>query len=111
MSEVGTIEGPLDAGTLRRLSQIDPWRSTWAIVWEWGAIFGAIALCPFIQHPVLYGIAIMWIGARQHALGVLMHEASHRRLYRTRWLNDGIGELLLAWPIFMSMRGYAALHT
>ena len=40
----------------------------------------------------------------------LLHEASHRKLFRNRPLNDAAGIVLLAWPLMCSFGRYARLH-
>jgi fatty acid desaturase len=52
----------------------------------------------------------MWIGARQHALAILMHDGTHYLLFKNRRLNAVISELFLAWPLFISARGYRPSH-
>lgn len=69
-------------------------------LWQWNTIAGVIG----------YVAAVVWIGARQHALAILMHEAAHYRLLRNRTLNDFFGELLIGWPLLISMRAYRWLH-
>jgi len=62
-----------------------------------GAIVAAIYLCERFWSPLMYLLAIAIIGARQHALLILMHDGVHYRLFRNRRLNDCVSELL-AWP-------------
>lgn len=52
----------------------------------------------------------MLIGCRQHGMLILMHDSSHHRLYSNRKVNDFIGELFLAWPLFIKMIGYRERH-
>ncbi len=100
----------LPPATLRALSRLDPLR-TWAhIAGEWIAIAAAVALCERFFHPALYVVAVLWIGARQHALGILMHDGAHRRLFKSRLLNDVVSEALLAWPIFLTTAAYRRTH-
>lgn len=109
-------QAPIDAETIRRLSvlRIGPPLAAiaieWTLIaagvaaslaaWQWNAVAGALG----------YAAAVIWIGSRQHALAVLMHEAAHYRLFRNRVLNDLLGELLLGWPLLISMRIYRRLH-
>jgi fatty acid desaturase len=58
----------------------------------------------------LYLIAVLFIGARQHALLILGHDASHYRYLRTRWQNDLFGNLFLMWPTFASVEGFRKFH-
>ena len=73
-------------------------------------IAGAIALCSFLWNPVLYVLAVIFIGARQHALLVLGHDASHFRTLPTRWQNDLFANLFLMWPTFASVEGFRKFH-
>ena len=41
-------------------------------------------------------IAIAFIGARQHDLATMIHEATHYRLARNRRVNEWLGEALVA---------------
>lgn len=62
-------------------------------------------------HPLLYILAVMFIGARQHALLILLHDGAHHRLAKNTLLNDIIAELFLAWPfVIVHMRNYRATH-
>ena len=38
------------------------------------------------------------------------HDASHYRLLPDRALNDWVGNLLLAWPMFVSVQGFRHFH-
>ena len=95
---------------LIELSQVSGLRGFVHIAAEWMMIFGAIYLSQRFWHPALYILAIAFIGARQHALMILMHEGVHRRLFRNRTLNDWVSEIFLAWPNLISARAYRRNH-
>lgn len=95
---------------LRELSQLNPWRSFGQIGFEWAAVLAAAWACSRFWHPLFYVISVMWIGARQHALGVLMHDGAHYLFLRHKRWNDWIAEVLTAWPIFVTMRAYRKYH-
>ena len=68
---------------------------------------------------LLHGTAWFWaalplawvvIAARQHALLVLMHEATHSLAHPVRWVNEFWGEVLLGAPMLVSMRKYRTDH-
>ena len=110
MSEV---VGPpkLDAGRVRELSVLQPWKSTALIIGEWVAALTVAVLCWQHWHPALYVLAVMFIGARQHSLAVMMHEGAHYRLARDKQLNDWLSELLCAWPmLLLSTHAYRRTH-
>ena len=101
---------PLPLPKLRELSALSFWRCTLEIALIWTSIFAAICLSEKFFHPVLYVLSVMWIGSRQHALGTLMHDASHWRLYNHRRVNDWTSELTCAWPLFFRMEAYRHTH-
>ncbi|MEO8422051.1 MAG: fatty acid desaturase family protein, partial [Hyphomicrobium sp.] len=105
-----TIPERLPPAKLKELSVLQPAKALIATAEEWAAIAAAIALCAYYWHPVLYVIAVMFIGARQHALLILGHDASHYRYLRTRWQNDLFGNLFLMWPTFASVEGFRKFH-
>jgi len=67
----GRVPHRLPAQVIRELSVLQPCKAITAIVVEWLSILAAIALCEAVWHPLVYGAAVIWIGARQHALTVL----------------------------------------
>lgn len=50
------------------------------------------------------------IGSRQRALANLTHEASHRKLFSSRRLNDTVAKFACAWPLATTFNGYVAEH-
>lgn len=100
----------LNPALIRQLSKLKPWISVSHVVLEYVFIISAIVLCSLYGHPLLYVVCVMWIGARQHALAILIHEAAHYRLVKHKPTNDFIGEVLLAFPIFVTLRGYRLSH-
>ncbi|MEP1472910.1 MAG: fatty acid desaturase family protein [Halieaceae bacterium] len=71
------------------------------------AIFAVVGAYPNI---VTIPAAIVLLAGRQLGLAVLMHEAGHRTLFRTPWLNTFIGQWFCAMPIFNDMPSYARGH-
>jgi fatty acid desaturase len=100
----------IDSPTLKALSKIKPWRGILQVALEWLGIAGAIILCHRYWHPALYLITVMWIGARQNALAVMMHEAVHYRLLPNRKWNDWVGEIFTAWPVLVTVNGFRQTH-
>ena len=104
----------LDRGALaadvRALSGVSAPRAALAIGREWLLIAVAIGVAVQSAHPLAWIGAGLFVGSRQHALLVLMHEAAHHRLCRSREWNDWIGDLLLALPNNVLLRRYRVLH-
>jgi len=117
MSDLAVSVGPehpvslkLPGEAVRALSQVKPVTTVLHVTMEWAAVIGAAWLAHHFWNPLLYVVVVMWIGARQHALALLMHDGAHYLLFRNKRLNDVVAETLLAWPIFITMRGYRKTH-
>ena len=95
---------------LTSLSAVNPWIASYHIGLEWALIAAMIFLCQRYWHPMLYVFAVAFIGSRQHALLVLMHDGVHFRLLRNRRLNDWVSEVVLAWPHLVTARQYRKNH-
>lgn len=109
-------QSTIPAPVIRDLSELRAWRSLAHVALEWLLVAAAIGVTiavwrwNHVAGGFAYVAAVIWIGARQHALAILMHEAAHYRLLPNRTLNDFFGELLLGWPLLISMRAYRWLH-
>ncbi len=98
----GGIPIKLSKEELADLSRINPFLSWLHIAAELGAIVATIYLCERFWSPLLYLLAIAIIGARQHALLILMHDGVHYRLFRNRRFND--------CPHLVAARSYRKNH-
>ncbi len=59
--------------------------------------------------PVFF-VAILIVGALQHHLANLAHEAVHHTLFKNRYLNDLVSEWLCSFPMFSSTFHYGLHH-
>ncbi len=95
---------------IRGFSRVEGWRTVLHIAWEWGAIVLAAWLCERFWHPAAYLLAVVWIGARLHGLGLLAHDGAHFLLFSDKRWNDRVCELFCAWPVFISLPAYRGIH-
>ena len=100
----------LPAEEVRALQRIEPAKALAAIAAEWLMMAGAMALSSTFWHPTLYLAVLVFIGARQHALLIIGHDASHYTLLPDRRWNDWIADLLLFWPMFAAVDTYRLFH-
>jgi fatty acid desaturase len=79
---------------------------------------GAIAFCEYHEAwhlnrawnvPVV-ATAVVLIGALQHRLAGLGHEASHYTLFKNKSLNDLAGDLFCMFPILAALHFYRLFH-
>ena len=81
-----------------------------AMVFNWIIIVSAIVLYQVLSSPWVYPLAVLIIGARMHALAILMHDATHFRFLKNRKWNDLITNLFIMYPIFTTIEEYRANH-
>lgn len=109
-SYAAEIDRYISKEQIRHFSEMNVWRGALQILFEWGAIFCAIYFSVLLGNVLIYLASVAWIGARQNALAVLMHEAVHYRLFKNKKLNDFIGEVFLAWPVGITLHGFRQTH-
>jgi fatty acid desaturase len=95
---------------VRALSVPRNWRSVLAIATQYAVIAAAMAAAVWSGKWYVYVLAAIIVGTRQHALGILMHDAAHYRLFTNRFLNDTVSDLLCAFPIGVSTSVYRKYH-
>jgi fatty acid desaturase len=105
-----TIPVRIPSDTLRRLSVLNPYITSSHILLEWILILSSITLCWRWWGPAAYVACVIWIGGRQHALAILMHDGAHFRIFRNKLLNDWVSDLFLAWPILITTARYRSNH-
>jgi fatty acid desaturase len=72
------------------------YRGSWGFSWGWNA-------------PVV-ALAVVLVGAIQHRLAGLGHEAAHYTLLKNKLLNDLIGDLVCMFPILATVHFYRVFH-
>lgn len=72
------------------------YRSAWGLAWGWNV-------------PV-FALAIVLIGAIQHRLAGLGHEASHYSFMKNRVLNDLVPDLFCMFPLLTTVHFYRLFH-
>ncbi len=105
----------VDPQALAPLKTLSPARFCAALAVD----YAVIGLCLVIGHATLGAPVWTWvlwpalwmvIASRQHALLILMHDTAHTLAFRRSTINDAIGELLCAGPLFISMFTYRRDH-
>lgn len=107
MSNVKTLVSHAEIRPLAKRSDLMGLRH---ILHCWGIIGLALALFALWPNPLTFVLAIMLIGSRQLGLAILMHEAAHMALFKTRWLNETVGEWFCARPILADLEAYRRYH-
>ncbi len=101
---------PLDRKTLNKLITISTAKGVGLILLDYIVIATMIAVAIKVNHWAVYLIIIPLIANRQHSLLIQMHDAAHGNISKNKKINDFIGELLTAWPMFIRMEPYRDIH-
>lgn len=87
-----------------------------AVGFTWTAILALLALLAWAATQPLpvavpaFIVAFTLLGGRHLALAILMHEASHGTLFRTKWLNDVFADWVCAKPVWNDVHKYRVHH-
>ena len=104
------LEDKLLVADIRQLSHVDNWKSLYVLVQQWLTIVVVIAVAVANDLWWLYLVAIVVVAAKQHALAVIVHDATHYRVFTSRVANEYLGNAFCAFPIFISIQGYRGEH-
>lgn len=100
----------LSADELAAVTAKSDLRAAWLLLSNWLIVAGAFALAALWPNPLTILLAVLLLGARQLGFGILMHEAGHRLLFRSRAVNAWVGNWLIAPPTFGNVAAYMRGH-
>jgi fatty acid desaturase len=104
------LRGLVPRDILKSFHDVNTFRGIMSVIKEWTLILLTAYLCENYFSWPLYIFAVIFIGARLLALGLIMHESVHGLVSKNKMLNDILAELFCAWPLFISMRSYRVKH-
>ena len=118
---IGTMPPPLDAQTKKvLLAAAKPLQGPRPLAFALAlagdylllalVIAGMVSLAWQPAFWLLLPVAWIIIAARQHAVLVLMHDATHGLASNKRWLNEVIGEWFCGAPMLVTMSKYRIDH-
>jgi fatty acid desaturase len=81
-----------------------------ALFTTWVMIAGSFFLVASYPNSLSIFVAIIILGGRHLALAILMHDASHYSLFKTKWLNDFVGCWFCAYPTWQDLGRYRPHH-
>ena len=96
--------------TLKALEQPSLWLFFCLIIVDWAVIFAAMAMALYLSVWLL-PLSVVVIASRQRALGIFIHDATHKHICRNMRLNDLVARYLLALPLFEDFTSYRKSHT
>ena len=110
------LELNVNHSTLKSLYKIESYKHAGAMLFNWIVIIATIyfAYTYFdASNPlsyVLYVLAAIIVGARQHALAILMHDATHYRFMKNKKWNDILTNVFSMYLMFTSIEKYRQNH-
>jgi len=117
-----SLHDPVFKKLLRELRQTDNWRNWFYLARTYALLAFVIGGAIWFYHQTrgnhlwlpwnvaVFAIAIVMVGALQHQMATLAHEAVHHTLFRNRYLNDFVSEWLCSFPMFSSTFHYGLHH-
>jgi fatty acid desaturase len=81
-----------------------------AVLGSWAIIVATFVLLARWPHPATFVVAVIILGGRQLALAIMMHEAAHGTLFRTRFLNDVVTDFFCARIVGSDVARYRKHH-
>lgn len=90
--------------------RVESWRSVCSLTIEWSSVAAVIWLAIQLDRIPFYVVAIVLVGALQHRLAALGHEAAHGSLLRNRFWNDAVADALCFFPILGTVHHYRCWH-
>jgi len=118
----GVLQDPALKEMLQRLRRTDNITNVFYLVRTYLFLAVAIGVPIWFYHyqlasglswwwnvPIIL-VAIVLVGAGQHQLAGLVHEAAHHTLLRHRLLNDLVSDWLCMFPLFSSTHHYRLQH-
>jgi fatty acid desaturase len=107
---MGATANYIPARKIKELAQRSDLWGAWLTLHVWGVVIGAMAMFIVFPNPLTFILAFLLIGSRQHGMAILMHDAAHGVLFKTKWLNEFAGKWLLGAPYGGDLVGYRKYH-
>src|SRR6202789_965238 len=98
---------PQDMAAVRARSDVT---GLLCVAHAWIVIAAAMILFALLPNPLTFIVAVVLIGTRQLGLAILMHDAAHGVLMRTKSWNDPVSQWLCAYPVFTDTIAYRHYH-
>jgi len=100
----------LTAEEKKQLMEKNNWLAWSSIFFHYLLIALAFALVYFFPNPLTVIVSLFLLGGQQLACAILMHDTSHYAMFRSKKMNDWVGQWLGAYPIFNNMLAYRDYH-
>ncbi len=86
------------------------WAGARIIAFDWSMIIGTFWITAQFPNPLTIALAVILLGRRQLALGIIVHETCHRSLFTDQPVNDFCGNWLAGYWVFSDKDAYMQNH-
>jgi fatty acid desaturase len=104
------VKNLLSREEIKALTQKSDLRGAWAMLQTWLLISSSFILLALFPNPVSFVLVVLMLGGQQLACAILAHDASHRTLFKTAWMNTVLTDWLCARPIWLDVERYRHHH-
>jgi fatty acid desaturase len=81
-----------------------------AVLFTWSVIGLTLLVLARWPHPLVWLAALVILGGRQLSLAIMMHDASHGTLFRSKWLNEVLADAVCGSPVGIDIKRYRQHH-
>ncbi len=81
-----------------------------ALLFTWGVIAAVLAVLAHWPHPLVWAAALLILGGRQLSLAIMMHDAAHGTLFKSRWCNDVLADYACGSAVGIDIARYRQHH-
>src|SRR3546814_10479669 len=85
-------------------------RNVGSVLLTWAHAAVTIGAAVWIDHPLAYAAAFVFMGPVFARFAIIGHEAAHKMLFTNKRANDFVGRWLLAYPAFIPLEAYRRGH-
>lgn len=104
------IKGVIKPSEMAEFTKHKDGINVFMILFLYGLSGGLVYLSHKSEHWSVYLISFLIMGAIQHTIATFIHEAAHGHLFSNKKLNDKLGQLFFAAPIFSFLEDYRLFH-
>lgn len=100
----------LSSDEIRPLAARSDWKGLGLVLHAYGTIALVLVIFALWSNVFTALVAIIVIGSRQLGLAILMHDAAHSALFKSRRLNEFFGTWVCGNPILADLASYRHYH-
>ena len=100
----------LNNAEIRQFYEKSNWQGSVLVGTNWALISLAFAVSAIWPYWPTYLLSIILLANRQLGIAILMHDAAHHLLFKSKRLNSLIGQTLCGAPVIADLHGYRTYH-